>query len=927
MTPSTFTAFYQAIHGSAPFPWQVRLVQRLLADDWPRTLALPTSSGKTSVLDGIVFALAMQADRPARERTIPLRTCFVIDRRLVVDEVTAHAQHLAQALATATHGVVVDVADRLRQFGGAEPLQVATWRGGMAQDEEGLLWPHQPALLISTVDQVGSRLLFRGYGLASYQWPVHAGLLGNDTLFVLDEVHLAQPFVETLQAIRQLRGWAEQPLHTPWRVLAMSATPLHPEGVFTLEADDDAHPVLQARLYAAKMTRLLAPRAAVFVDTLVSEARHCAQTEDVQVIGVVVNRVDTARAVFEQLRGTADAILLTGRTRPADRDQLLQTWLPQICAGRTWSRPGPLFVVATQTIEVGANLDFNALVTEAAPLAALRQRFGRLDRLGRRGRSEAVIVLRQETVDPVYQDLAQATFRWLQQHVMPPGPPGALDFGSAALAAVLARVAEPPPLMPMPSAPVLLPSLLEQWVQTSPVPHPDPDVAPFLHGPQPVSLDVQVVWRADLVDGEEDQWADTVALLPPTIREALPVPLHAVRAWLRANPMLAVSDLEGTAAVAGTAHPGGRQVLCWRGSESALMTADAAAPGDTLVVPASWGGADSFGWHPTSLAPVEDVAEACQMAFPHGQSRRLRLHPRLLAQWDEADERNAVSEALTTLCQTMTDPDADDVGTAQTALLAACASRATQGGRDPRRIRVLPYPGERPVGVVLVGDGTWPVTDDDDTSCLTRPVPLLAHLEGVAAWSRRLASGCGLPEAVVHDVALAGALHDLGKVEPRFQVMLHAGNALAAATAPEPLAKSGMAPGHWAALRRARERAGVPAGFRHEFVSVALLDAEAALLVTANDPTLVRYLVGVHHGRGRPFPPVVPDPAPQRCVVQYKGYHVEAESDHGLARLERGWAETFWQLHRRYGYWGLAYLEALLRLGDRACSQEEMRHG
>src|SRR5262244_4202786 len=116
MSPSAFAAFYHEVHGYAPFPWQERLVQRLLADDWPRTLALPTSSGKTSVLDGIVFALATQADRQARERTMPLRTCFVIDRRLVVDEVTAHAQHLAHALAEATQGVIAEVADRLRQF-------------------------------------------------------------------------------------------------------------------------------------------------------------------------------------------------------------------------------------------------------------------------------------------------------------------------------------------------------------------------------------------------------------------------------------------------------------------------------------------------------------------------------------------------------------------------------------------------------------------------------------------------------------------------------------------------------------------------------------------------------------------------------------------------------------------------------------------
>src|SRR4029453_13280985 len=132
MSPSPFAAFYHAVHGYVPFPWQARLVQRLLADDWPRTLALPTSSGKTSVLDGLVFAPAMQGAPPARERTRPLRLFFVIDRRLVVDEVTTHVQHLARALAEATHGVVAEVADRLRQFGGEQPFRVAPLRGGRA---------------------------------------------------------------------------------------------------------------------------------------------------------------------------------------------------------------------------------------------------------------------------------------------------------------------------------------------------------------------------------------------------------------------------------------------------------------------------------------------------------------------------------------------------------------------------------------------------------------------------------------------------------------------------------------------------------------------------------------------------------------------------------------------------------------------------
>ncbi len=50
---------------------------------------------------------------------------------------------------------------------------------------------------------------------------------------------------------------------------------------------------------------------------------------------------------------------------------------------------------------------------------------------------------------------------------------------------------------PRPRAPVLLPAHIDTWVQTEPIPEPDPDVSLFLHGPQRAA-DVQIVWRADL---------------------------------------------------------------------------------------------------------------------------------------------------------------------------------------------------------------------------------------------------------------------------------------------------------------------------------------------------------------------------------------------------------------------------------------------
>ena len=39
------------------------------------------------------------------------------------------------------------------------------------------------------MDQIGSRLLFRGYGVGPNSRSIHAALAGNDSLIVLDGAH------------------------------------------------------------------------------------------------------------------------------------------------------------------------------------------------------------------------------------------------------------------------------------------------------------------------------------------------------------------------------------------------------------------------------------------------------------------------------------------------------------------------------------------------------------------------------------------------------------------------------------------------------------------------------------------------------------------------------------------------------------------
>lgn len=60
-------------------------------------------------------------------------------------------------------------------------------------------------MLIGTQDMLLSRLLNRGYGMTRYRWPMQLGLLGNDCLWVMDEVQLmGTGLATTVQAVPEV---------------------------------------------------------------------------------------------------------------------------------------------------------------------------------------------------------------------------------------------------------------------------------------------------------------------------------------------------------------------------------------------------------------------------------------------------------------------------------------------------------------------------------------------------------------------------------------------------------------------------------------------------------------------------------------------------------------------------------------------------
>ena len=644
----SFQDFFVALWQRQPFPWQLRLAAEVEDRGWPDLLDLPTGTGKTSALDLAIYCLA------AAPLKMPRRTVLVVDRRIVVDQGAERARHILQSMRDAPTGPIKVVADKLRSLWQAsehdDPFAIAVMRGGMPRDNDWAKRPDQPVLGVSTIDQVGSRLLFRGYGVSSRSASIHAGLLGNDTLILLDEVHLAVPFTQTLAAIRERYQDKVEGLPDRFGMVRMSATAgaIEPSWrIFGLDDADRAHPVLSQRLTASKRAQLVSVRVVgddeaakrgVIAERVV-KAALALQKQGATVVGVVVNRVDTARLAYRLLldehnRSSDEAILVTGRMRALDRDKLVRDVLMKRVGPRSEraATEMPLIVVATQCIEAGADLDFDGLVTECASLDALRQRFGRLDRQGYRRQTNAVIVGRSDAIatdsdDPIYGKALGATWHYL----LSAAEESVVDFGISAMPTPATQNGGPRTdlLAPFLDAPVLLPAHVDAWTQTSPVPSFDPDISLWLHGPARASADVQIIWRSDLtlpngpaVDPSQVEGAVLrLSTRRPSSLESITVPLAAARRWLACEPPSAMADVSAGEAE-GSDEPRRKRgaernakvaALRWDGDSSAFVAAHEIRPGDVLVVPVSAGGIAAGSFDPQSKEAVADVGDLAQL--------------------------------------------------------------------------------------------------------------------------------------------------------------------------------------------------------------------------------------------------------------------------------------------------------------------------
>jgi CRISPR-associated endonuclease/helicase Cas3 len=161
------------------------------------------------------------------------------------------------------------------------------------------------------------------------------------------------------------------------------------------------------------------------------------------------------------------------------------------------------------------------------------------------------------------------------------------------------------------------------------------------------------------------------------------------------------------------------------------------------------------------------------------------------------------------------------------------------------------------------------------------------------AWS--IAERIGLPKPWASLLALAARLHDEGKRSSRWQRAFRA----------EP-------GGPWGKTS-SRPNIALLDGYRHEFGSIPIAERDPRVQdLDLERRELLLHIIAAHHGKARP-------------LISTRG--CEDAPPSALDARARAVALRFTRLEVRWGPWGLAWWEALLRAADAQASRENDEQG
>lgn len=914
ITRDEFGAFFAALNGGHdPFSWQEEVLDHICEHGvWPERINAPTGSGKSSVVDIHLFANALAAVGAAPR--VPRRLCVTVGRRALVDSQATRADKilgdLKDALAdeSGEPGILRRVAEALQSFQTrnddqrSAPFEVGHIRGELSNRNLPVTDISACAIIAATPDMYGSRALFRGYGSTKAARPRETALLTMDTVMVLDEAHMNRQLLHTTQRIAELQK-REVNLGVPTlQVVETTATPSTGDSESTtlgvdIEALDSPNDKeLHRRVYSHKELVLRPidkwdgkPGNAATVKAAVDAIKDFLAHREVgkgsevaHTVGCIVNHVRTAISIKEELAkdlAEDEVQLLVGRMRPYDLKKLH----PDLFT--TEGDKSVKVVVATQTLEVGIDVDFADLVTELAPASSLAQRFGRVNRLGHRDDSK-VVVIEPASGDSVKKDappyravdLSNA-YAWLE----------ALNGAENPSVNPAAMVKNPP----VQSSPERLlyqrpewPDLLE-FSRTDENPYDEPDLDLWLHD----SLDAETAMGGVIVRDNLPSNSSAVmeilktSYFAPRDKETFPANLKILQEILDYQDEHSVKPRKFL-------YRQG-EISLWQDADHGAESSQSLAPGDVLILDTGSVSFTNQGIAVTQreLPSKKDELEA--VPFPKG----IKLYVYEKCANREEDFREYLGLSPEEVAELL-----DSQASGGQKRIASELSTEAEDGQE-----VIAWYAD-------VTDDKKSVEGSDIAQelGLTDPVLLDDHQNDVAERTRQLAENLGLAPEFSEALELAAKYHDEGKRDLRFQQMLGADPEAGA------LAKSGRR--SVAEAYRARSRSALPKGWRHEQLSALMVAASPEKVGEHRD--LVLRIIGCSHGHGRfSF-------AHDAGFLLKEGYlpeglDYEALKEQATRLFNVGyWDNLMEQTSRTYGPYATAYLEAVERAADAQISRE-----
>lgn len=908
-----------------PFSWQEEVLDHICEHGvWPERINAPTGSGKSSVVDIHLFANALAAVGAAPR--VPRRLCVTVGRRALVDSQADRAREILKCMEDALAdgsgepGILRRVAEALQSFQthndekGSKPFETGHIRGELSNRSLPVTDISACAIIAATPDMYGSRALFRGYGSTKAARPRETALLTMDTVMVLDEAHMNRQLLHTTQRIAELQK-REVNLGVPTlQVVETTATPSTEDsdsttlGVDIEALDSPNDKELHKRVYSHKELVLHpidkwdgkpgnAATVNAAVDAIKKFLAHREASEDskkAHTVGCIVNHVRTAISIKEKLTtdkvlGKDEVELLVGRMRPSDLEKLQNKHRKLFT---TEGDKSVKVVVATQTLEVGIDVDFADLVTELAPASSLAQRFGRVNRLGRRTDSK-VLVIEPASGDSVKKDappykavdLSNA-YGWLE----------ALNDAENPSVNPAAMVKNPP----VQSSPERLLYQRPEWSdllefsRTDENPYDEPDLDLWLHD----SLDAETAMGGVIVrDNLPSNTSAAMEILKtsyfaPSDRETFPANLKILQ------EILDYQDEHGVKPRKFLYRQG--EISLWQDADQGEENSHSLAPGDVLILD-------------TGSVPFTNQGIAVTQRELPSTKDKLEAVPFL-----DDDELYVAELYVYEKCADREKHFREYLGLSPEEAAELLDSQASDG--EKRIASELSTEAEDGQEVISWYAKVTNATEKKSVEgsdiaqelVLADPVLLDDHQNDVAERTRQIAENLGLAPEFSEALELAAKYHDEGKRDLRFQQMLGADPEAGA------LAKSGHR--SVAEAYRARSRSALPKGWRHEQLSALMVAASPEQVGEHRD--LVLRIIGCSHGHGRfSF-------AHDADFLLKEGYlpeglDYEALKEQATRLFNVGyWDNLMEQTSRTYGPYATAYLEAVERAADAQISRE-----